>query len=286
MKKFWNWTNNTESPERTLHLNGTIAEECWFDDDVTPKLFEDELCSGSGDVTVWINSPGGDCVAAAQIYNMLKEYNGNITVKIDGIAASAASVIAMAGDTVLMSPVSMLMIHNPATLAFGDAAEMKKAVEMLDEVKESIINAYELKTGLSRAKIAHLMDNETWMNAYKAKQMGFADGILYRDADEKDDEEEEEIEVGTEETTEPEEETEPESPEEESEEDKPKEEKKTAPGANAKPQAVLFSKKTADNAFMKKLSAHCKTAPVNTKESKQTGRSVSELMERLSLLKR
>ena len=217
---------------------------------------------------------------------MLKEYNGNITVKIDGIAASAASVIAMAGDTVLMSPVSMLMIHNPATLAFGDAAEMKKAVEMLDEVKESIINAYELKTGLSRAKIAHLMDNETWMNAYKAKQMGFADGILYRDADEKADEEEEEIEVGTEETTEPEEETEPESPEEESEEDKPKEEKKTAPGANAKPQAVLFSKKTADNAFMKKLSAHCKTAPTNTKESKSTGRSVSELMERLALLKR
>lgn len=217
---------------------------------------------------------------------MLKEYNGNITVKIDGIAASAASVIAMAGDTVLMSPVSMLMIHNPATLAFGDAAEMKKAVEMLDEVKESIINAYELKTGLSRAKIAHLMDNETWMNAYKAKQMGFADGILYRDADEKDDEEEEEIEVGTEETPEPEEETQPESPEEESEEDKPKEEKKTAPGANEKPKAVLFSKKTADNAFMKKLSAHCKTAPVNTKESKQTGRSVSELMERLALLKR
>lgn len=97
--------------ERTLFLNGTIAEESWFDDDVTPQLFKNELNSGNGDITVWINSPGGDCVAAAQIYNMLMDYKGNVTVKIDGIAASAASVIAMAGTKVLMSPVSMLMIH-------------------------------------------------------------------------------------------------------------------------------------------------------------------------------
>ena len=137
--------------ERTLFLNGTIAEESWFDDDITPQLFKDELMSGSGDITVWINSPGGDCVAAAQIYNMLMDYKGNVTVKIDGIAASAASVIAMAGTKVLMSPVSMLMIHNPMTVAMGDTAEMKKAIEMLASVKESIINAYEIKTGLSRA---------------------------------------------------------------------------------------------------------------------------------------
>ena len=84
--------------------------------------------SGSGDITVWINSPGGDCVAAAQIYNMLMDYPGNVTVKIDGIAASAASVIAMAGTTVFMSPVSMMMIHNPMTGAFGDSAEMQKAI--------------------------------------------------------------------------------------------------------------------------------------------------------------
>lgn len=94
--------------ERVLHLNGTIAEESWFDDDVTPQLFKDELFAGDGDITVWINSPGGDCVAAAQIYNMLMDYKGNVTIKIDGIAASAASVIAMAGTKVLMSPVSML----------------------------------------------------------------------------------------------------------------------------------------------------------------------------------
>lgn len=134
--------------------------------------------SGSGDITVWINSPGGDCVAAAQIYNMLMDYKGNVTVKIDGIAASAASVIAMAGNKVLMSPVSMLMIHNPMTVAMGDTVEMQKAIEMLSEVKESIMNAYEIKTGLSRAKISHLMDAETWMNANKAVELGFADDIL------------------------------------------------------------------------------------------------------------
>lgn len=166
--------------ERTLFLNGTIAEESWFDDDVTPQLFRDELNAGSGDITVWINSPGGDCVAAAQIYNMLMNYKGNVTIKIDGIAASAASVIAMAGTKVVMSPVSMMMIHNPATVAFGDSADMQKAIAMLDEVKESIINAYEIKTGLSRAKLSHLMDAETWMDAHKAVELGFADEIMQR----------------------------------------------------------------------------------------------------------
>lgn len=184
MKKFWKWKNQTnqkeQTPERTLFLNGTIAEESWFDDDVTPQLFRDELNAGSGDITVWINSPGGDCIAAAQIYNMLMEYKGNVTVKIDGIAASAASVIAMAGTKVCVSPVSMMMIHNPMTVAMGNTGEMQKAIEMLDEVKESIINAYEIKTGMSRAKISHLMDAETWMDANSAVEMGFADEILKR----------------------------------------------------------------------------------------------------------
>ena len=184
MKKFWNWTNQapteTEPEQRILTLNGTIAEESWFDDDITPQLFREELNAGSGDITVWINSPGGDCVAAAQIYNMLMDYRGSVTVKIDGIAASAASVIAMAGTRVLVSPVSMMMIHNPATMAMGDAAEMQKAIAMLDEVKESIINAYEIKTGMSRAKLSHLMDAETWMDAHTAVDLGFADEIMTR----------------------------------------------------------------------------------------------------------
>ena len=173
-----------EAVERVLSLNGTIAEDSWFDDDVTPAMFRDELMSGNGDITVWINSPGGDCVAAAQIYNMLSEYPGKVTVKIDGLAASAASVIAMAGNEVYMSPVSMMMIHNPATIAFGDHNEMEKAIELLDAVKESIINAYVIKTGLSRAKLSHLMDAETWMDANKAVELGFADSILYGETSE------------------------------------------------------------------------------------------------------
>lgn len=181
MRKFWNWTEGT--PERTLTLSGVIAEESWFDDEVTPQLFKEELMSGTGDITLWINSPGGDCIAAAQIYNMLMDYKGNVTVKIDGIAASTASVIAMAGTKVIMSPVSMLMIHNPMTMAMGDTKEMEKAISMLSEIKESIINAYELKTGMSRAKIARLMDAETWMDANKAMELGFADEMLQRDGD-------------------------------------------------------------------------------------------------------
>lgn len=169
--------------ERILFLNGTIAEESWFDDDVTPQLFKEELNAGSGDITVWINSPGGDCIAAAQIYNMLMDYKGNVTIKIDGIAASAASVIAMAGTKVLVSPISMMMIHNPMTVAFGNTAEMEKAIAMLNEVKESIINAYEIKTGMSRTKLSHLMDTETWMNAKMAVELGFADEIMKRSAD-------------------------------------------------------------------------------------------------------
>ena len=196
MKKFWNWksrkirdqASGEEVNERVLFLNGTIAEESWFDDDVTPALFREELNAGTGNITVWINSPGGDCVAAAQIYNMLMDYKGDVTVKIDGIAASAASVIAMAGTKVLMSPVSMMMIHNPATIAFGDTAEMQKAINMLAEVKESIMNAYEIKTGMSRTKISHLMDAETWMDAHKAVELGFADDVLQRaDASEAED---------------------------------------------------------------------------------------------------
>ena len=186
-QKFWRWRNEAESEspatERVLELYGTIAEESWFDDDVTPKMFRDELFAGSGDVVIWINSPGGDCVAASQIYSMLMDYKGKVTVKIDGIAASAASVIAMAGTEVLMAPTALMMIHNPATVAFGDHEDMQKAIDMLGEVKESIINAYELKTSLSRAKLSRLMDAETWMNANKAVELGFADAILERSAE-------------------------------------------------------------------------------------------------------
>lgn len=258
--------------ERILELNGTIAEESWFDDDVTPQLFKDELNSGTGDITVWINSPGGDCVAAAQIYNMLSNYKGKVTVKIDGIAASAASVIAMAGDTVLVSPVSMLMIHNPATIAWGDHAEMQKAIDMLSEVKESIINAYVLKTGLSRPKLSHLMDAETWMDANKAVELGFADEIMTRAKAEPEKEPEEGAEGG--------------GPEEDEED-----EKKFPPA----PSSMLFSRRAANNALLNKMAAkYCGDKPKADIQAQaqipavdtETGRSVDALMERLNLLKR
>lgn len=184
-RKFWNWVRN-DNDERILMLNGEISNETWFGDEITPKEFRGELTSGQGKVTVWINSPGGDCFAAAQIYNMLMEYSGPVDVHIDGIAASAASVIAMAGNHVAISPVGMMMIHNPATVSIGDEREMKKAIEMLSEVKESIINAYELKTGLPRKQLSNMMNAESWMNAKKALELGFADSILYDGDDEGD----------------------------------------------------------------------------------------------------
>lgn len=193
-RKFWNWVRNENDESRTLFLNGEISDETWYGDEVTPKMFKEELQDGEGDITVWINSPGGDVFEAAQIYNMLMDYKGNVTVKIDGLAASAASVIAMAGTEVQMSPVAMMMIHNPATIAIGDSSEMKKAIDMLDEVKESIMNAYEIKTGLSRSRISHLMDAESWFNAKKAVELGFADKLLFS-KEETEAEEEKELEM-------------------------------------------------------------------------------------------
>ena len=178
MRHFWNWVKNDDGT-RTLYLEGVIAEESWFDDEITPSMFKEELFSGNGAITLHLNSPGGDCIAASQIYTMLMDYPHDVTIQIDGIAASAASVIAMAGTRVCMSPTSIMMIHNPFTAALGDTDEMRRAIQLLEEVKESIINAYQIKTGLSRTRLSHLMDNETWMNALKAKELGFCDEILY-----------------------------------------------------------------------------------------------------------
>ena len=178
-KKFWNWARDAdESGGRVLYFDGEISDETWWGDEITPAMFKSELFSDKGDVTIWLNSPGGDCIAASQIYAMLMDYPHNVTVKIDGIAASAASVIAMAGTSVLMAPTALMMVHNPLTIAIGDSEEMRKAIDMLAEVKESIINAYQVKTNQSRAKISHWMDAETWMNANKAIELGFADGVL------------------------------------------------------------------------------------------------------------
>ena len=260
-RKFWNWIRNEDESvpdmERTLFLNGMISDETWYGDEVTPQLFKDELNAGNGNITVWINSPGGDVFAAAQIYNMLRDYKGSVTVKIDGIAASAASVIAMAGDTVCMSPVAMMMIHNPATMAMGEAKDMQKAITMLNEVKESILNAYEFKTGLTRARLSHMMDDETWFNAKKAVELGFADKILF-DSDEdekkkKPDEPEEKPEEGSD------------GEEGEKEDDKDKK------GENRLPfqqDSMMFSTKAMNESFLSKVSDRDAMIPVNQLEKR------------------
>lgn len=181
MKRFWNWSGPQN--QRVLTISGTIAEDSWVDDEVTPQVFQDELSQGKGPIDLWLNSPGGDCVAASRIYTMLMNYPDDVNVKIDGIAASAASVIAMAGTKVSMAPTAMIMIHNPLTIVGGQKEDLDQATQMLAETKESIINAYELKTNLPREKISAMMDDETWMNVNKAIELGFADDMLGQNKD-------------------------------------------------------------------------------------------------------
>lgn len=183
MKKFWNFSDSKKGAE--LRIEGDIVSSDdvglyrLFEIDCTdPNSFTAELKKHDGkDLTVWINSYGGDTVAASLIYTQLMNHKGGVHVIIDGIAASAASVIAMAGEKVSMSPTALMMIHNPALGTYGDHNEMQKAIEVLEQVKESIINAYEIKTGLLRKKISELMEAETWMSASEAKEMGFCDEI-------------------------------------------------------------------------------------------------------------
>jgi ATP-dependent Clp protease protease subunit len=263
-RKFWNWVKNEGELEatRTLFLNGEISDETWYGDEVTPQLFKDELNADSGDITVWINSPGADVFAAAQIYNMLRDYKGHVTVKIDGLAASAASVIAVAGDTVLVSPVAMMMIHNPATLAMGNTKDMEAAIAMLNEVKESILNAYVDKTGLSRNKLSKMMDDETWFNAKKAVELGFADKVLFA-AEEKPKKKPEEDE-------DPDEKEEGKEPGEDGEGDED-EKKKKFPFQNA----YAYSRKSVADSFLNKVTDKApETVPVD------------QLRKRLDLLKR
>jgi len=175
VQKFWNYAPNGNE----LRLEGEISQESWWGDEVTPKAFREELNAHPGPLTVYINSPGGDVFAASQIYTMLMEHAGGVTVKIDALAASAASVIAMAGTEVLMAPTAYLMIHDPLTVVYGNKGDLKEAIKTLDEVKEGLLNAYELKTKLPRDRIASLMDGDgTYMNAQSAIELGFADGLI------------------------------------------------------------------------------------------------------------
>ena len=184
MTKFWNLKNDAEAPEDGV-LDGDgeiVAESGWF----TPEgvcIARDfrKALKGVKNVTVHINSPGGDVVAGAEIYSALREHRlngeGRVKVIVTGIAASAASVIAMAGDEILMHPVAYMMIHNPWTFAAGDAKELRKTAKVLDVISEGLINAYQTRTGKDREELKRMLENETWMSAGTCVEEGFADGI-------------------------------------------------------------------------------------------------------------
>lgn len=189
MPRFWNFIQNEATPDAIeLRIDGKIIddEQAWLYEwfgikASSPNKFRQELAEHSGkNITVWINSNGGSCAAAAGIYDALKNHNGEKTCKITR-AVSAATVIAMACDKILMSPVGVFMVHNPWTGAEGDAGKFRRVANVLDVIKATIMNAYQAKTGKPREKIAQMMDAETWMSAQMAKNEGFVDDVLYAD---------------------------------------------------------------------------------------------------------
>ena len=199
--KFWNWVQ--EEGETRLRIDGPIADDQIWGGEGTAEMFRMELEKHPGDVVIYINSPGGSVTAASQIYSMLKERQGRSVARIESLAASAASVIAMGCDRVEMARTAYMMIHNAASVAWGDNREMDRTGEVLREIDKGIRQAYMEKTGLPEEMIRAMMDAETWMSAATAIERGFADGYIGRavepeepeEPDEGPDEEEEE-EVG------------------------------------------------------------------------------------------
>ena len=177
--KFWNLVKNEEEKTAELILYGSIgSDEYW--DDISDKVFKQDI-ENLGDVeniTLHINSPGGSVFSAVAIANTLKNHKAKVLANIDGLAASAATIITSACDTVRMPKNALFMIHNPITFAYGNNQEMQKTVQMLDKVKNSIIETYLNKTKTDKETLSELMDNETWMNAEEAKEYGFIDEIL------------------------------------------------------------------------------------------------------------
>lgn len=175
---FWAYDDVPDGAPAVLRLEGPIDTETWWGDEVTPGMFREELEAHPGDIEVYINSPGGDVIAATQIYTMLVEHRGTVTVKIEGIAASAASIVAMAGTTVLMAPTAYMMIHDAMSIAIGNKRDMEHEAAVLDEIDAGIRDAYRLKTGLRDSKLAQMMEDETWMSARTCIDLGFADGYI------------------------------------------------------------------------------------------------------------
>lgn len=152
----------------------------WGYDSTSPGKVNRQLTEANGEpVTIEINSPGGHVDAGSEIYTALKNYPGHVTVEVVGLAASAASVIAMAGDEVKISPTAEIMIHNAWMTTSGDKNSKSKDAKVLSSTDEGLVNAYEIKTGKSREELLALMDEETWMNAQQAVELGFADEIMF-----------------------------------------------------------------------------------------------------------
>lgn len=180
MKKCWKIRNEAESDSAEMLIYGQISDESWLGDEVTPKQFADDLRSlGGKDITLRINSPGGDVFAAQAIYNQLSTYSGNVTTHIDGMCASAATIISCAADKVIMPDNAIFMIHNPMTTLLGcyDSSDMQQMINQLDTVKQTIVNVYNKRSTLSENKISKMMDAETWMSAQDAVNNGFVDEI-------------------------------------------------------------------------------------------------------------
>lgn len=176
--KFWKFKALDDNTGE-LTLYGEIANETWWGDEITPKEFKTDL-DALGDINtlnIYINSPGGDVFAGQAIHSMLKRHKAHKNVYIDGLAASIASVVVMAGDTIFMPKNAMMMIHNPWTWGIGNAAEFRKLAEDLDKVRESLIAAYEGRSALTRDEIIEIMDSETWLTADECLEYGFCDVV-------------------------------------------------------------------------------------------------------------
>lgn len=185
-KKFWKFCNQAGNKVELL-LYGDISQTSWWGDEVTPKQFAEEL-AGLGaldEITVRINSGGGDVFAANAIYTRLKDNAAKITVKIDGWAASAATIIAMAGDSIEIPGNGVFMVHDPALglLGYFNETELAKMTDELKVIKQSIVNAYTLKTGKDAADVAAIMAAETWYDGKQAVDAGFCDKLMFEDAE-------------------------------------------------------------------------------------------------------
>jgi ATP-dependent protease ClpP protease subunit len=178
-RRFWRIRSAADGESAELFLYGVISEETWWGDEVTPKQFLADLAA-LGDVkeiTVRINSPGGDVFAGVAIYNSLRNHPATIRVYVDGWAASAASLVAMAGETIVMPRTAMMVIHNPAAMVCGDYRDLAGYAEALLKIRDVCALAYVERTGLDVARVNSLMDAETWMNGSEAVELGFADEV-------------------------------------------------------------------------------------------------------------